>query len=77
MKFTEHAWTKFYEAALQRQNIIYEKLKPYIDNELPLPVYPSDVCRHKMCNKVYILKKSVQLAEKKGKPVQLQITPLT
>ena len=67
MKFTEHAWTKFCEAALQRQDIIYEKLKPYIDNELPLPVHPSDIYRHEMCYKVYILKKSVQLAEKKRK----------
>ena len=70
VRFTDQSWSKLCDAPQQRQDDLYQTLKPYIDKELQLPVGVNDIYRHEGCYKVYTLKRSIQLAVNKRKATE-------
>jgi hypothetical protein len=63
--FTQVSWDKFCNAAKRRQDDIYYKLQDYITGEQPLPRDVKKLKKHHNCYAVYVLEKSIILAQNK------------
>ena len=65
-KFTEAAWTKLCNSAKRHKDHVYDKLCPYIEGSLPLPVKIFRISRHENCYKSYTLEKSLLTFQRKS-----------
>jgi hypothetical protein len=63
--FTQVSWDKFCNAAKRRQDDLNHKLQDYITGKQPLPRDVNQLKKHHNCYAVYVLEKSIILAQNK------------